>query len=53
MRNTINSLVADETATVVVEYGFLAMLVAAAAAVSVRTLGTNVSTLYSHVAGSI
>jgi pilus assembly protein Flp/PilA len=53
MFSTIKSMIRDEEGATMVEYGLLVALIAMVALVGVTTLGTNLKTLYSTVAGSI
>ena len=53
MLDLINSMLRDEEGATMVEYGLLVALIAMVALVAVTTLGTNVSTLFNNVAGSV
>ncbi|HEV3090505.1 MAG TPA: Flp family type IVb pilin [Candidatus Cybelea sp.] len=53
MLNTFTSMIRDEEGATMVEYGLLVALIAMVALVGVTTLGTNLKTLYTTVAGSI
>lgn len=53
MRNMILKFARDEEGATMVEYGLLIALIAVVAIVAVRTLGTNISTLFNTVAGSV
>jgi pilus assembly protein Flp/PilA len=46
-------MIRDEEGASMVEYGLLISLIAVVAMVGVKALGTNVSTLYTTVAGTI
>jgi pilus assembly protein Flp/PilA len=50
---TLNSLLGDDEAATMVEYGLLIALIAMVALVAVKALGTSVSTLFNTVAGSV
>lgn len=49
----IQSLIRDEDGATMVEYGLLVALIAMVALVAVQTLGTNLSSLFNTVAGSV
>ena len=53
MVNSLKSMIRDEDGATMVEYGLLVALIAMVALAGVTTLGTNLKTLYSNVAGSI
>lgn len=53
MLTTILQLVRDEDGATMVEYGLLIALIALVAITAVKTLGSNISTLFSTVAGSV
>jgi pilus assembly protein Flp/PilA len=53
MFTTLNSLVRDETGATMVEYGMLVAFIAIVALVAVKILGTNLSTVFNTVAGSV
>jgi pilus assembly protein Flp/PilA len=53
MVNTFKSMIRDEDGATMVEYGLLVALIAMVAIAGVTTLGTNLKTLYTTVAGSI
>ncbi len=53
MFNTVKSMIRDEEGASMVEYGLLISLIAVVAMIGVKALGTNVSTLYTTVAGTI
>jgi len=53
MLNNIKSLIRDEEGATMVEYGLMVALVAVVCIVAVQLLGTNLSTLFNTVAGSI
>ncbi|MGA2760571.1 MAG: Flp family type IVb pilin [Candidatus Cybelea sp.] len=50
---TLKSMIRDEEGATMVEYGLLIALIALVALLAVKTLGTNISTLFSTVAGSV
>jgi pilus assembly protein Flp/PilA len=53
MLTTLKSMVRDEEGATMVEYGLLIALIALVALLAVKTLGTNISSLFSTVAGSV
>jgi len=53
MLHLLNSLIRDEDAATMVEYGLLVALIAMVALVGVSALGINVNTLFNTVAGSV
>lgn len=53
MVNSFNSMIRDEDGATMVEYGLLVALIAMVALVGVTTLGSNLKSLYTTVAGSI
>jgi pilus assembly protein Flp/PilA len=53
MLTTLKSMLRDEEGATMVEYGLLVALIAMVALIAVKTLGTNLSTLFTTVAGSI
>jgi pilus assembly protein Flp/PilA len=53
MFSNIKSMIRDEEGAKMVEYGLLVALIAMVALVGVTTLGTNLKSLYSTVAGSV
>ncbi|HLY03466.1 MAG TPA: Flp family type IVb pilin [Candidatus Cybelea sp.] len=53
MFSNIKSMIRDEEGATMVEYGLLVALIAMVALVGVTTLGTNLKTLYTTVAGSV
>jgi pilus assembly protein Flp/PilA len=53
MVNSLKSMIRDEDGATMVEYGLLVALIAMVALVGVTTLGTNLKSLYTTVAGSI
>jgi pilus assembly protein Flp/PilA len=53
MLTTLKNLVQDEDGATMVEYGLLIALIALVAIVGVKTLGTNISSLFTTVAGSV
>jgi pilus assembly protein Flp/PilA len=53
MFTTLKSLVRDEEGATMVEYGLLVALIAVVAIVGVKTLGQNIQTLFTNVAGSV
>ena len=53
MRSNIKSLIRDEEGATMVEYGLMVALVAVVCIVAVQLLGTNLSSLFNTVAGSM
>jgi pilus assembly protein Flp/PilA len=53
MLTTLKSMLRDEEGATMVEYGLLVALIAMVALIAVKTLGANLSTLFTTVAGSI
>ncbi len=53
MLTTLKSMIRDEEGATMVEYGLLIALIALVALGAVKTLGTNLNTLFTNVAGSI
>jgi pilus assembly protein Flp/PilA len=53
MLTTLKSMIGDDEGATMVEYGLLIALIALVALVAVKTLGTNLSSLFTTVAGSI
>ncbi len=53
MRLSLKSFIRDEEGATMVEYGLLVALIAMVALVGVTTLGTNLQSLYTTVAGSV
>jgi pilus assembly protein Flp/PilA len=53
MVNSFKAMIRDEDGATMVEYGLLVALIAMVALVGVTTLGTNLKSLYTTVAGSI
>ena len=50
---SLTSILRDEEGATMVEYGLLVALIAMVALAAVTLLGTNLSTMYNAVAGSI
>lgn len=53
MNTLFHSLIADDEAATMVEYGLLVALIAMVALAGVSALGINLNTLYGSVGGSI
>lgn len=53
MLHTLTSIVRDEDAATMVEYGLLVALIAMVALVGVTTLGSNLSGLFANVSNSV
>jgi pilus assembly protein Flp/PilA len=53
MLHTLISMIRDDEGATMVEYGLLVALIAIVALAAVKTLGTNLSSLFSTVANTI
>jgi pilus assembly protein Flp/PilA len=53
MLTTLKSMIRDEDGATMVEYGLLVALIALVALGAVKTLGTNLSSLFNNVAQTI
>jgi pilus assembly protein Flp/PilA len=53
MLKTLKTLIRDDSGATMVEYGLLVALIAVVAITAVKLLGTNISSLFNTVAGSI
>jgi pilus assembly protein Flp/PilA len=53
MLTTLKSMIRDEDGATMVEYGLLVALIALVALGAVKTLGTNLSSLFNSVATTI
>ena len=53
MLHTLKSMIRDEEGATMVEYGLLVALIALVALGAVKTIGTNLSTLFTSVATSL
>jgi pilus assembly protein Flp/PilA len=53
MITTLKTMIRDEEGATMVEYGLLVALIALVAIVGVKTLGTNLSSLFTNVASSV
>jgi pilus assembly protein Flp/PilA len=53
MLTTLKSMIRDEDGATMVEYGLLVALIALVALGAVKTLGTNLSTLFNSVAQTV
>jgi pilus assembly protein Flp/PilA len=53
MLTTLKSMIRDEDGATMVEYGLLVALIALVALGAVKTLGTNLSTLFNNVAQTV
>jgi pilus assembly protein Flp/PilA len=53
MLNKFTSMIRDEEGATMVEYGLLVALIAMVALAAITVLGTNLSTLFNTVAGTI
>jgi pilus assembly protein Flp/PilA len=53
MKNLVSRFVTDESGVTAIEYGLIAALIAVVIIAAVSTVGTNLSTTFSKVAGSL
>jgi pilus assembly protein Flp/PilA len=53
MLSTLKSMIRDDEGATMVEYGLLVAFIAMVALVAVKVLGTNLSSLFNTVAGSV
>jgi len=53
MVSTFTKMIRDEEGATMVEYGLLVALIAVVALAGVKLIGTNLSSLYTNVAGSL
>ena len=53
MRNILSRFAADRSGVTAIEYGLIAALIAVIIIGAVATVGTNLSTTFSSVAGSL
>lgn len=53
MIKTFKSMIRDEEGATMVEYGLMLALIAVVCIVAVKLIGTNLSTLFNTVAGSL
>jgi pilus assembly protein Flp/PilA len=53
MRSMIWQMLLDDTGVTAIEYGLIAALVAVVCIVAWQLLGTNLSTAFSNIAGSV
>jgi len=53
MLNHLTTMISDEEGATMVEYGLLVALIAMVALAAVKLLGTNLSSLFNTVAGSV
>jgi pilus assembly protein Flp/PilA len=53
MLTTLKSMIRDEEGATMVEYGLLVALIALVALTAVKTLGTDLSTLFTNVGNSL
>jgi len=53
MLATLKSMIRDDEGATMVEYGLLVALIAMVALAAVKLLGTNLSSLFNTVAGSV
>jgi pilus assembly protein Flp/PilA len=53
MRPLLHRFIGDKSGVTAIEYGLIASLIAVATIVAVSTLGTNLTTVFTQVAGSL
>lgn len=53
MRNLMTKLIRDESGATAIEYGLIAALIAVVIIAAVKAVGTNLSTTFSTVSGSL
>ncbi|MGZ3509213.1 MAG: Flp family type IVb pilin [Vulcanimicrobiaceae bacterium] len=53
MFNTLTSMFRDDEGATMVEYGLMVALIAVVCILAVTKIGTNLSTLFSNVGGSL
>jgi pilus assembly protein Flp/PilA len=53
MRNLVSRMITDESGVTAIEYGLIAALIAVIIIGAVAAVGTNLSTTFSTVAGSL
>ena len=53
MRNLLSNLVRDESGVTAIEYALIAALIAVAAIAAFTLVGTNLSTVFSTIAGKV
>ena len=53
MHTTFIAMIADESATSMVEFGLLIALIAMVAFTAIRTLGSSISSFFNSAAGSL
>ena len=51
--SAIQKFIRDEQGVTAIEYGLIAALIAVAVIVAVKTLGTNLSTMFTSIAASV
>jgi pilus assembly protein Flp/PilA len=53
MRHLLHRFINDQSGVTAIEYGLIASLVAVAIIAAVRTLGTNLTTVFGQVSGAL
>jgi pilus assembly protein Flp/PilA len=53
LRNLLSNLVRDESGVTAIEYALIAALIAVAAIAAFTLVGTNLSTVFSTIAGKV
>jgi pilus assembly protein Flp/PilA len=53
MRHLFHCYIDDQSGVTAIEYGLIASLIAVATIAAVSTLGTNLTTVFTQVAGSL
>ena len=53
MRHLLRHFINDQSGVTAIEYGLIASLIAVATIAAVSTLGTNLTTVFTQVAGSL
>ena len=53
MRHLLRRFINDQSGVTAIEYGLIASLIAVANITAVSTLGTNLTTVFTQVAGSL
>ena len=53
MRHLFRRFINDQSGVTAIEYGLIASLIAVATIAAVSTLGTNLTTVFTQVAGSL
>ncbi|MGA9485780.1 MAG: Flp family type IVb pilin [Methylocella sp.] len=53
MRHLLRRFINDQSGVTAIEYGLIASLIAVATIAAVSTLGTNLQTVFTQIAGSL